>query len=61
MDPSHIWPRISYQHYGPIVQKNWHVEARSEFSDNTALTVAREAIVLLKNSGHNLPIDKMMA
>lgn len=47
-----------YQHYGPIVQKNWHVEARSEFSDNTALTVTREAIVLLKNSGHNLPIDK---
>ncbi|RLV91561.1 Beta-glucosidase 2 [Spathaspora sp. JA1] len=47
-----------YQHFGPIVQKNWHVDARSEFSDNTALTVAKEAIVLLKNSGHHLPIDK---
>ena len=47
-----------YQHYGPIVQKNWHIEARSEFSDSTALTVARESIILLKNTGKNLPIDK---
>ncbi|CAI5756194.1 unnamed protein product [Candida verbasci] len=47
-----------YQHFGPILQKNWHIDARSEFSDNTALTVARESVVLLKNSGHNIPIDK---
>ncbi|CAK9437569.1 uncharacterized protein LODBEIA_P19470 [Lodderomyces beijingensis] len=49
---------LPYQHYGPIVQKNWHIDARSEFSDNTALTVARESIVLLKNSDKHLPIDK---
>ncbi|KAK6453911.1 beta-glucosidase [Scheffersomyces xylosifermentans] len=47
-----------YQHYGPIVQQNWHQEARSNFSDKTALSVAREAVVLLKNNGHNLPIAK---
>ncbi|KAK6461240.1 glycosyl hydrolase family 3 N terminal domain-containing protein [Scheffersomyces coipomensis] len=47
-----------YQHFGPIVQKNWHQDARSEFSDITALSVAREAIVVLKNDGHNLPISK---
>ncbi|KAI5961853.1 bglE [Candida pseudojiufengensis] len=50
--------QFPYQHFGPIVQKNWHVDARSEFSDNTALTVARESIILLKNSHHHLPIDK---
>lgn len=47
-----------YQHYGPIIEQNSHVKAKSEFSDDIALNVAREAIVLLKNEGHNLPIDK---
>lgn len=47
-----------YQHYGPIKQQNWHVDARSKFSDDIALNIAREAIVLLKNDGHNLPIAK---
>lgn len=47
-----------YQHYGPIMQQNWHVDARSTFSDEIALSVAKEAIVLLKNEGHNLPIAK---
>ncbi|ODQ78432.1 glycoside hydrolase family 3 protein [Babjeviella inositovora NRRL Y-12698] len=47
-----------YQHYGPIVQVNWHKEARSKFSDDTAISVAHEAIVLLKNDGHNLPISR---
>jgi beta-glucosidase len=48
-----------YQKFGPIVQQNWHIDARSDFSDKTALSVAHEAIVLLKNSGHNLPIAKV--
>lgn len=48
-----------YQHYGPIIQQNWHKDARSKFSDDSALNIAREAIVLLKNSGHNLPIAKI--
>ncbi|ODV68956.1 hypothetical protein HYPBUDRAFT_160771 [Hyphopichia burtonii NRRL Y-1933] len=47
-----------YQHFGSIVQQNWHLDARSKFSDETALNVAREAIVLLKNVAHNLPISK---
>ncbi|KAK6198574.1 glycosyl hydrolase family 3 C-terminal domain-containing protein [Scheffersomyces amazonensis] len=50
---------FAYQHFGPIVQKNWHQDSRSEFSDITALSVARESIVLLKNDGHNLPIAKI--
>lgn len=45
-----------YQHFGPIVQQNWHQDVRTEFSEKAALTVARESIVLLKNQGHNLPI-----
>lgn len=50
--------RFPFQHYGPIVQQNWHVDARSEFSSKTALQVAEEAIVLLKNTHKILPIDK---
>ncbi len=51
--------QFPYQHYGPIRQQNWHIDARSRFSDEIALSVAREAIVLLKNDGHNLPIAKV--
>ncbi|KAM9915683.1 hypothetical protein OXX59_010442, partial [Metschnikowia pulcherrima] len=47
-----------YQHYGPISQQNWHIDARSEFSDKVAQEIAREAIILLKNVGHHLPIEK---
>lgn len=47
-----------YQHAGPIVQQNWHIEARSKFSDQIALNVAREAVVLLKNCGQNLPVAR---
>lgn len=47
-----------YQHSGPICQKNWHIDARSDFSENTALTVAKESVVLLKNTYRHLPIDK---
>ena len=47
-----------YQHSGPICQKNWHIDSRSDFSENTALTVAKESIVLLKNTYRHLPIDK---
>lgn len=47
-----------FQHYGSINQQNWHIDARSQFSDETALNVAREAIVLLKNQAQNLPISK---
>lgn len=47
-----------YQHFGSIVQQNWHVDARSKFGDDVGLNIAREAIVLLKNMGHHLPIDK---
>lgn len=47
-----------YQHFGPIVQQNWHQEARSEFSNKIALEVATEAVVLLKNTDKNLPISK---
>ncbi|ODV93516.1 hypothetical protein PACTADRAFT_5293 [Pachysolen tannophilus NRRL Y-2460] len=46
-----------YAHYGPILQVNWHVDARDKFTEETALQVAREAIVLLKNDGRNLPIS----
>lgn len=45
-----------YQHYGPIEQVNWHRDVRSKLSDDTALQVAREAVVLLKNDGRHLPI-----
>lgn len=45
-----------YQHYGPIEQVNWHIDARNSFTEETALNVAREAIVLLKNEGKHLPI-----
>lgn len=48
-----------YQHYGPISQQNWHVDARTGYSDTVALEIAREAIVLLKNTGHHLPIDNL--
>lgn len=47
-----------YQHFGSIIQQNWHIDARSKFSEEIALGVAREAIVLLKNKGHHLPIDR---
>lgn len=50
--------QFPYQHFGSVSQQNWHVDARSQFSDDTALNVAREAIVLLKNLGQNLPISK---
>lgn len=46
------------QHYGPTIQQNWHKEARSKFSDQVALNIAREAIVLLKNKDSNLPINR---
>lgn len=49
---------LPYQHAGPIVQQNWHIEARSKLSDKVALNVAREAIVLLKNCGQNLPVSR---
>lgn len=47
-----------YQHFGPITQQNWHIDAQSELSDDISLSLAREAIILLKNNGQNLPIDK---
>lgn len=47
-----------YQHYGPIIQQNWHIDAQSEFSDDISLGIAREAVILLKNSGRHLPIDR---
>lgn len=47
-----------YQHFGSIVQQNWHIDSRSKFGDDVALGIAREAIVLLKNLGRHLPIDK---
>lgn len=50
--------KYPYQHYGPIIEQNFHQDVRLEFGDNIALNVAREAIVLLKNDGHNLPISK---
>lgn len=51
--------KYPYQHYGPIIEQNFHQEARLKFTEEIALNVAREAIVLLKNDGHNLPIDKL--
>lgn len=50
--------KYPYQMFGLIVQQNFHVDARSNFSDEAALRVAREAVVLLKNDGQNLPIHK---
>lgn len=50
--------QFPYQHHGPIIQQNWHVDARSTLNDEIALEVAREAVVLLKNRNRNLPIDK---
>lgn len=47
-----------YQHYGPIMQQNWHIDAQSEMSYDISLSIAREAIVLLKNTGRHLPIDR---
>lgn len=47
-----------YQHAGAIVQQNWHVDARLQFSDDVALGVAHEAVVLLKNRNKALPIAK---
>lgn len=47
-----------YQHFGAIVQQNWHADVRSSRGDEIGLQIAREAIVLLKNSGHNLPIAR---
>lgn len=47
-----------YQHYGAISQQNWHIDARSKFSDKIAHEIAKEAIVLLKNAGHHLPIER---
>lgn len=51
--------KYPYQHYGPIIEQNFHQEARLKFTEEIALNVAREAITLLKNDGHNLPIDKL--
>lgn len=45
-----------FQPLEKFVKKNWHVDARSEFSQRAALTVAREAIVLLKNTNNTLPL-----
>lgn len=47
------------QNYGPTIQQNWHKEARSKFSDQVALNIAREAVVLLKNRDSNLPISRI--
>lgn len=47
-----------YQNSGAIVQQNWHADVRSNFGDEIGLKIAREAIVLLKNTGHNLPIAR---
>lgn len=45
-----------FQSYGPIKQTNYHIDARDDFTEKTALQVAREGIVLLKNDAHHLPI-----
>lgn len=45
-----------YQSYGNVAQRNWHVDVRTIFSQQTALSVAREAIVLLKNTNNALPL-----
>lgn len=50
--------QFPYQHFGAIVQQNWHADARSKFGDEIGLGIAREAIVLLKNAGQNLPISR---
>lgn len=50
--------RYPYQHTGAIEQLNLHRDARSEFSDDVALGIAREAVVLLKNCDQHLPIAK---
>lgn len=47
-----------YQHNGPIIQQNWHIDARSRENEKIALETAREAIVLLRNRNRHLPIDK---
>lgn len=47
-----------YQHFGAIVQQNFHAEARSVMNDKVALETARQGIVLLKNKNRNLPIHK---
>lgn len=47
-----------FQSYGPIKQTNYHIDARDDFTTKTALEVAREAIVLLKNDAHHLPISE---
>ncbi|CDK26550.1 unnamed protein product [Kuraishia capsulata CBS 1993] len=46
-----------YQHYGPIIQVNWHIDARTSFTEQTALKVAKESIVLLRNTDSHLPIN----
>lgn len=50
--------QFPYQHFGPIVEVNFHQDARNDFSESIAKQVANEAIVLLKNDGHHLPIGK---
>jgi beta-glucosidase len=57
--PNTYGQQFPFQKYGSIVQQNLHIDARSKFSYSTALSVAREAIVLLKNDGHNLPIARV--
>lgn len=47
-----------FQKFGPIRQVNWHIDASNEFTEETALQVAEEALVLLKNDGRVLPISK---
>lgn len=51
-------PLLPLQNAGPIIQQNKHVDVRSTFSDDIALGIAREAIVLLKNEKASLPIRK---
>lgn len=51
-------PLLPLQNAGPTVQQNKHVDVRSTFSDDIALGIAREAIVLLKNDKASLPIRK---
>ncbi|ODV61797.1 beta-glucosidase family protein [Ascoidea rubescens DSM 1968] len=56
---SHTYDQeFPYQNFGPIKQINWHIDARNDFTEETALQVAQESIVLLKNDGKLLPISR---
>lgn len=50
--------KYPYQNFGAISRQNWHQDVRSSFSDEVAMKVAREAIVMLKNDDDHLPIAK---